>query len=513
MRISRTMLGLFIATILFVLTLAARAAAAEPAYRATELGTAGGDQSEAYAINDYAEIVGRSLNPDDEAQVFYWRNGEMLELCHEQPWGRITMPVTRYSVSYGISNTRHVITYVMDESEEDPSLLVPSAVLFRPTPSDVTTPYPGEAITYLGMHCSPTGISSSGQYVVGWGNIDCTDRIQAFLVTPVNGSWAALDATCVGNSLIINLGTLEALDIASTATAVNNYGQVVGWSYSDTGGYQAFLINPTVDLDGSPIAWFADDGAGNNALMTALGTLPGADGESFGTNSWARDINDAGLIVGEADTGDYETHAFLYKDGALLDLGTLGGADSSACAINETGQIVGWAYNAAGARRAFVIVPADTDDDGVADTWYLDEDGDGINDLMIDLNGVMSSGFTLQLTEARDVNLAGQIVGWGVNGTGADRLHLAFLLSPTTPPSGGDGTDADQPTITDAALVPLLGDPADGSSEEPAEEAEQPSNTPIHFGIAHWLCGVGMLPLMPLLLAGLCAMKVAVRRR
>jgi hypothetical protein len=92
-------------------------------------------------------------------------------------------------------------------------------------------------------------------------------------------------------------------------------------------------------------------------------------------------------------------------------------------------------------------------------------------------------------------------------------LHLAFLLSPTTPPSGGDGTDADQPTITDAALVPLLGDPADGSSEEPAEEAEQPSNTPIHFGIAHWLCGVGMLPLMPLLLAGLCAMKVAVRRR
>ncbi|MBP9027328.1 MAG: hypothetical protein KBH81_14435, partial [Phycisphaerae bacterium] len=87
MRTSRTMLGLFIATILFVLTLAARGAA-QPAYRAIELGTTGGDQSEAYAINDYAEIVGRSFDATGEAQVFYWQNGQILALFHEMPWGR-----------------------------------------------------------------------------------------------------------------------------------------------------------------------------------------------------------------------------------------------------------------------------------------------------------------------------------------------------------------------------------------------------------------------------------------
>jgi probable HAF family extracellular repeat protein len=516
MRISRTMLGLFIVTILFVLTLAARAAG-QPAYRATELGTIGGDQSEAYAINDYAEVVGRSFDASGEGQVFYWQNGEMLALFHELPWGYIPMPITRYSVAYGMSNTGYVITYVMDESEEDPSILIPGAVLFRPTPSDVTTPYPGQAITYLGEFCSPTGISSSGRYVVGWGHLDCTDQVRGFLVTPSNGIWALSDGTCIDNSLMISLGTLDALDTISTATAVNNYGQVVGWSYSDKGGYQAFLLNPALDVDGSPITWFADGGAGDNGLMSALGALPAVDGQTFGINSWARDINDAGLIVGEADTGDYETHAFLYRYGAMLDLGTLGGAASSACAITEAGQIVGWAYNAAGARRAFVIIPSDADGDGQPDTWYLDADADGLNDLMVDLNGVMTSGFKLQLTEARDVNLNGQIVGWGVSGTGADAVRLAFLLTPTeaTTTAGDDGGSdgGSQPAVTDAALAPLLSDPSDGSSDPPPADPEQPSASPLHFGLAHWLCGASMLPLMPVLLAGLCAMKLAMRRR
>ena len=508
MRTSRTMLGLFIATILFVLTLAARGAA-QPAYRAIELGTTGGDQSEAYAINDYAEIVGRSFDATGEAQVFYWQNGQILALFHELPWGRIPMPNTRYSVGYGMSNTGYVITYVMDESADDPGLLVPSAVIFRPTLSDLTTPYQAQAITYIGKLCSPTGISSSGRYVVGWGQLDCSDRAEAFLVTPVDGTWAMPDGSCVNNELIIGLGTLEAFDMVSTATAINNHGQVVGWSYSDTAGYQAFLINPTVDVDGNPVAWFTDDGDGNNALMTPLGTLPGTGGESFGTNSWARDINDAGLIVGEADTGDYVTHAFLYANGAMLDLGTLGGAASSACAINENGQIVGWALNAAGAPRAFVIIPADADDDGEPDTWYADEDEDGINDLMIDLNHVVNSGFKLQLTEARDVNIHGQIVGWGTSGTGDLALRLAFLLTPAADGDNGNGDNG--PVLGDVNLAPLLGDPAE-RPEQPGENPQAPDPT-ASFGLAHWLCGVGMVQLLPLMLAGLWAMKLSFRRR
>ena len=53
--------------------------------------------------------------------------------------------------------------------------------------------------------------------------------------------------------------------------------------------------------------------------MTDLGTLGG-------TYSWAFDINDRGQVVGYSGTAAGDQHAFLYGDGAMTDLGTLGGA-------------------------------------------------------------------------------------------------------------------------------------------------------------------------------------------
>ncbi len=66
-----------------------------------------------------------------------------------------------------------------------------------------------------------------------------------------------------------------------------------------------------------------------------LGTLGG-------TNSWAYDINDSGTIVGYSQVkGDKAIHAFVWQDGAMKDLGTLGGNNSYAEAINNDGTIVG----------------------------------------------------------------------------------------------------------------------------------------------------------------------------
>jgi probable HAF family extracellular repeat protein len=121
-----------------------------------------------------------------------------------------------------------------------------------------------------------------------------------------------------------------------------------------------------------------------------LGTLGGLASEALA-------INDAGVVVGWADTPT-GPHAFRYSDGVMTDLGTLGGATSSALGINSAGTIVGAADLADGSRRAFMLA------------------GSG----MIDLGtlGGASSG-------ARAVNDAGQVVGWSLT----DRGQSAFVFS------------------------------------------------------------------------------------
>jgi len=101
----------------------------------------------------------------------------------------------------------------------------------------------------------------------------------------------------------------------SVAYAINNEGQVVGYSYTAAFQPHAFL-------------W-------QNGTMTDLGTLVG------GTQSVADDINNEGQVVGYSETAAGEQHAFLWQNGSMTDLGTLGGSSSSARGINDQGQVVG----------------------------------------------------------------------------------------------------------------------------------------------------------------------------
>lgn len=63
--------------------------------------------------------------------------------------------------------------------------------------------------------------------------------------------------------------------------------------------------------------------------------------DSEGVVSQAYAINDNGWIVGTAETDLGVSHAFLYGDREMTDLGTLGEAESEAFGINKSGQIVG----------------------------------------------------------------------------------------------------------------------------------------------------------------------------
>ena len=94
----------------------------------------------------------------------------------------------------------------------------------------------------------------------------------------------------------------------------------------------------------------------------------------------------------------------------MQDLGTLGGDESQAYAINSSGQIVGYSY------------PVTNNYSWHACIWQ--------NGSIYDLNDYVVSGSDWSLEYATAINDKGQIVGYGTNPQGQ---HHAFLLNPLPP--------------------------------------------------------------------------------
>jgi len=103
-----------------------------------------------------------------------------------------------------------------------------------------------------------------------------------------------------------------------------------------------------------------------------LGLLTG------GSWSEARDLNDHGQVILYGDTTGGLTHAALWEDGLITDLGTLGGEGSWAYGINNAGQIAGFAENEDGFYRAFVYDNGEMHDLGTLGGWF--SRAYGIND-------------------------------------------------------------------------------------------------------------------------------------
>lgn len=202
--------------------------------------------------------------------------------------------------------------------------------------------------------------------------------------------------------------------------AINNKGHIIGWSDTfhqvqpnqpprktrksflwsdgrltdlmarDGGRFQAYALNDMGQIVGT-----ADSPDGNhashawlwqNGRMSDLGTLGGY--------SIPNAINAVGQVVGESSTNQHDegnpVHGFLWQNGTMINLdGTSETQESRPLAINAHGQIVG--------RLDF-----DVEDGPIY--GFLWQDGK-----MHDLNELIDPALGWQIAEAVDINDCGQI--------------------------------------------------------------------------------------------------------
>jgi probable HAF family extracellular repeat protein len=234
------------------------------------------------------------------------------------------------------------------------------------------------------------------------------------------------------------------------ASAINNRGQVVGFA-------ETASADPTCPPTPAEAAVLWDKGQAH--VLPLVGTDP--DGFAFG-------INDQGQAVGYSGNCFFASHAVTWKNNTVIVLQDLGGIKSNvAYVINSLGQMAGKVrssdgstyvaafWQADGALTVIGILPGDF----AAFATGINNHGQVVgntfdvnfnwthgfiwqNNVMTDLNTLISSDSNLSIISASNINERGEISGMAsvASGPNAGEIH-AYLLTPTNAKIGSSMAD------------------------------------------------------------------------
>jgi len=221
----------------------------------------------------------------------------------------------------------------------------------------------------------------------------------------------------------VDLGALPG-DDNSWARGLNDRGEIVGesWGVTDPATQQA----PT-----HAVMW-------RGGTVLDLGALPAP----YNYKTEATGINFSRTIVGTGAAADGTSRAFIWENGVMTELGTLGGPSSGGVAINDFNQVVGWAETAVSfERKGRVLYVAHA---------FLWEHGKMIDLGTLGCSSCLADGDSYPT----DINDWGEVVGHGSSSSG---YYAAFLWKHGTMRQLIGLTSGDQ---VEAAGINLRGDVA-----------------------------------------------------
>ena len=329
----------------------------EPRYSVTDLGTFGGPNS--YYFLPIGTTVSRSgrvagaadtTAPDPDNPCF----GNACLAVHAFEWHRGflkdlgVLPDGANSAAI-YSNDSGLITGFADNGKIDPVTGTPDLVAVAWDRGNLM-----EIGTFGGSFSFPNAINQRGE-IVGVALDAVPDDLSML------GLGTRTHAFLWRDGHLRDLGTMGGTD--AWAAYINDRGQIAGWSYTDTKVHPATGV-PTQH----PFLWefghFRDLGT-LGGTYAVVGSRGGSDPPGGGA------INNHGQVAGTSNlAGDANWHPYLWSDGQMKDLGTLGGPNGEAYWINDNGVVVGRADIVGGkTHHAFMWRRGNMIDLGAAPGW------------------------------------------------------------------------------------------------------------------------------------------------